>query len=62
VVSVGNTAPRVVENAIKVARAATGKPSIVAFDHAYHGRTNLTMALTAKSKPKGSPAACRWRV
>jgi len=40
-----------VENAVKVARAATGRTSIVAFDHAYHGRTNLTMALTAKSMP-----------
>lgn len=46
-----NSGAEAVENAIKVARAATGKPSIVAFDHAYHGRTNLTMALTAKSMP-----------
>ena len=46
-----NSGAESVENAIKVARAATGKPSIVAFDHAYHGRTNLTMALTAKSMP-----------
>ncbi|GMA31153.1 hypothetical protein GCM10025875_11450 [Litorihabitans aurantiacus] len=40
-----------VENAIKVARAATGRTAVVAFDHAYHGRTSLTMALTAKVKP-----------
>ncbi len=46
-----NSGAEAVENAIKVARAATGRPSIVAFDHAYHGRTNLTMALTAKSMP-----------
>ncbi|MDQ3735244.1 MAG: 4-aminobutyrate--2-oxoglutarate transaminase [Actinomycetota bacterium] len=46
-----NSGAEAVENAIKVARAATGKPSVVAFDHAYHGRTNLTMALTAKSMP-----------
>jgi 4-aminobutyrate aminotransferase/(S)-3-amino-2-methylpropionate transaminase len=46
-----NSGAEAVENAIKVARAATGKPSIVAFDHAYHGRTNLTMALTSKSMP-----------
>jgi 4-aminobutyrate aminotransferase/(S)-3-amino-2-methylpropionate transaminase len=40
-----------VENAVKIARYATGRPSVVAFDHAYHGRTNLTMALTAKNMP-----------
>lgn len=40
-----------VENAIKVARAHTKKDAVVAFDHAYHGRTNLTMALTAKNMP-----------
>jgi 4-aminobutyrate aminotransferase/(S)-3-amino-2-methylpropionate transaminase len=40
-----------VENAVKVARSYTGKQAVVAFDHAYHGRTNLTMALTAKSMP-----------
>jgi 4-aminobutyrate aminotransferase/(S)-3-amino-2-methylpropionate transaminase len=40
-----------VENAVKVARAYTGRSAVVAFDHAYHGRTNLTMALTAKANP-----------
>ena len=40
-----------VENAVKIARAHTGRQAVVAFDHAYHGRTNLTMALTAKSMP-----------
>ncbi|BCB89778.1 aspartate aminotransferase family protein [Phytohabitans suffuscus] len=40
-----------VENAVKIARAFTGRDAVVAFDHAYHGRTNLTMALTAKSMP-----------
>jgi 4-aminobutyrate aminotransferase/(S)-3-amino-2-methylpropionate transaminase len=40
-----------VENAIKIARTYTGRQAVVAFDHAYHGRTNLTMALTAKSMP-----------
>ena len=39
------------ENAIKIARAYTGRTAVVAFDHAYHGRTNLTMGLTAKSMP-----------
>ncbi|MFE7722013.1 4-aminobutyrate--2-oxoglutarate transaminase [Nocardia rhizosphaerihabitans] len=46
-----NSGAEAVENAIKVARAATGKSGVVAFDHAYHGRTSLTMALTAKSMP-----------
>jgi len=40
-----------VENAVKIARYATGRPAVVVFDHAYHGRTNLTMALTAKNMP-----------
>ena len=39
------------ENAVKIARRATGRQAVVVFDHAYHGRTNLTMALTAKSVP-----------
>ncbi|MBB3038837.1 4-aminobutyrate--2-oxoglutarate transaminase [Hoyosella altamirensis] len=46
-----NSGAEAVENAVKVARLATGKNAVVAFDHAYHGRTNLTMALTAKSLP-----------
>jgi 4-aminobutyrate aminotransferase/(S)-3-amino-2-methylpropionate transaminase len=40
-----------IENAVKIARVATGRPSVIAFDHAFHGRTNLTMALTAKVVP-----------
>ncbi|MEV6598451.1 4-aminobutyrate--2-oxoglutarate transaminase [Actinoplanes sp. NPDC051346] len=46
-----NSGAEAVENAIKVARHATGRSAVVVFDHAYHGRTNLTMALTAKSMP-----------
>lgn len=46
-----NSGAEAVENAIKIARHATGRPAVVAFDHAYHGRTNLTMALTAKNMP-----------
>jgi 4-aminobutyrate aminotransferase, prokaryotic type len=46
-----NSGAEAVENAIKVARVATGRTAVVAFDHAYHGRTNLTMALTAKNMP-----------
>ena len=40
-----------VENAVKVARHATGRQAVVVFDHAYHGRTNLAMALTANAMP-----------
>jgi 4-aminobutyrate aminotransferase/(S)-3-amino-2-methylpropionate transaminase len=46
-----NSGSEAVENAVKVARHATGRGAIVVFDHAYHGRTNLTMALTAKNMP-----------
>jgi 4-aminobutyrate aminotransferase/(S)-3-amino-2-methylpropionate transaminase len=46
-----NSGAEAVENAVKVARHYTGRQAIVAFDHAYHGRTNLTMALTAKNMP-----------
>ncbi|MFI5836017.1 4-aminobutyrate--2-oxoglutarate transaminase [Micromonospora sp. NPDC051300] len=46
-----NSGAEAVENAIKIARHATGRPAVVVFDHAYHGRTNLTMALTAKNMP-----------
>jgi 4-aminobutyrate aminotransferase/(S)-3-amino-2-methylpropionate transaminase len=46
-----NSGAEAVENAVKVARHATGRSAVIAFDHAYHGRTNLTMALTAKSMP-----------
>ncbi|WP_438854702.1 4-aminobutyrate--2-oxoglutarate transaminase [Agromyces sp. M3QZ16-3] len=46
-----NSGAEAVENAIKVARHHTKKMAVVAFDHAYHGRTNLTMGLTAKNIP-----------
>jgi 4-aminobutyrate aminotransferase/(S)-3-amino-2-methylpropionate transaminase len=46
-----NSGAEAVENAVKVARHATGRQAVVVFEHAYHGRTNLTMALTAKSMP-----------
>jgi 4-aminobutyrate aminotransferase len=46
-----NSGAEAVENAVKIARVATGRPGVVAFDHAFHGRTNLTMALTAKAVP-----------
>ncbi|MBI1758956.1 MAG: 4-aminobutyrate--2-oxoglutarate transaminase [Actinobacteria bacterium] len=40
-----------VENAVKIARSYTGRPAVVAFEHGYHGRTLLTMTLTAKNLP-----------
>jgi 4-aminobutyrate aminotransferase / (S)-3-amino-2-methylpropionate transaminase / 5-aminovalerate transaminase len=46
-----NSGAEAVENAVKIARYATGRPAVAALDHAYHGRTNLTMALTAKNMP-----------
>ncbi|WP_299090817.1 4-aminobutyrate--2-oxoglutarate transaminase [uncultured Microbacterium sp.] len=46
-----NSGAEAVENAVKIARKATGRQAVVAFDHAYHGRTNLTMGLTAKAMP-----------
>ncbi|WP_329667123.1 4-aminobutyrate--2-oxoglutarate transaminase [Microbacterium sp.] len=46
-----NSGAEAVENAVKIARKYTRKQAVVAFDHGYHGRTNLTMALTAKSMP-----------
>jgi 4-aminobutyrate aminotransferase/(S)-3-amino-2-methylpropionate transaminase len=46
-----NTGSEAVENAIKVARTATGRTAVVGLDHAYHGRTLLTMSLTAKNRP-----------
>lgn len=46
-----NSGSEAVENAVKIARKFTGKTGVVVFDHAYHGRTNLTMAMTAKNMP-----------
>jgi 4-aminobutyrate aminotransferase/(S)-3-amino-2-methylpropionate transaminase len=46
-----NSGAEAVENAVKIARHYTGRTAVVAFDHAYHGRTNLAMALTAKNMP-----------
>jgi 4-aminobutyrate aminotransferase/(S)-3-amino-2-methylpropionate transaminase len=46
-----NSGAEAVENAVKVARHATGRAAVVVVDHGYHGRTNLTMAMTAKAMP-----------
>jgi 4-aminobutyrate aminotransferase/(S)-3-amino-2-methylpropionate transaminase len=46
-----NSGAEAVENAVKIARCATGRPAVVVFDYAFHGRTLLTMTMTAKVKP-----------
>ncbi|NJP68923.1 4-aminobutyrate--2-oxoglutarate transaminase [Streptomyces spiramenti] len=46
-----NSGAEAVENAVKIARTHTGRQAIVVFEHGYHGRTNLTMALTSKNMP-----------
>src|SRR4051812_24100461 len=46
-----NSGAEAVENAVKIARRYTGRDAVAVFDHAYHGRTNLTMAMTAKNMP-----------
>jgi 4-aminobutyrate aminotransferase len=43
-----NSGAEAIENAVKIARAATGRSGVVVFDRAFHGRTNLTMAMTSK--------------
>src|SRR5512132_4360830 len=45
------TGAEAVENAIKIARTATGRPAVIVLGHAYHGRTLLTMTMTAKNVP-----------
>jgi 4-aminobutyrate aminotransferase/(S)-3-amino-2-methylpropionate transaminase len=46
-----NSGAEAVENAVKIARSYTRRAAVVVFEHGYHGRTNLTMALTAKNMP-----------
>ncbi|BBY65420.1 4-aminobutyrate--2-oxoglutarate transaminase [Mycolicibacterium helvum] len=46
-----NTGAEAVENAVKYARVATGRPAVVVFDHAFHGRSLLAMTMTAKNQP-----------
>ena len=43
-----NSGAEAIENAVKIARASTGRAGVVVFDRAFHGRTNLTMAMTSK--------------
>ncbi len=46
-----NSGAEAVENAVKIARSYTKRDAIVVFEHGYHGRTNMTMAMTAKNMP-----------
>lgn len=46
-----STGAEALENAVKYARAYTGKAGVIVFDHAFHGRTNMTLAMTAKNNP-----------
>ena len=46
-----NSGAEAVENAVKIARAATGRPAVVVFDGAFHGRTLLSMTMTSKVEP-----------
>ncbi len=46
-----NSGAEAIENAVKIARYATGRPAIITFDNAFHGRTLMTMSMTAKVKP-----------
>src|SRR5438046_8343257 len=46
-----NSGAEAVENAVKIARVATGRPAVLVFDHAFHGRTLLTMTMTSKVVP-----------
>ena len=46
-----NSGAEALENAVKIARHYTKRDAVVVFDHAYHGRTNLTMGMTAKNMP-----------
>jgi 4-aminobutyrate aminotransferase len=46
-----NSGAEAVENAVKIARVATGRPAVVVFDNAFHGRTLLTMSMTSKVRP-----------
>ena len=46
-----NSGAEAVENAVKIARSATGRPAVVVFDNAFHGRTLLTMTMTSKVRP-----------
>ena len=57
-----NSGAEAVENAVKIARVATGRPAVVVFDNAFHGRTLLTMTMTAQGEAvQGGLRAVRAR-
>src|SRR6266571_2509722 len=51
VMNIGHSGAEAVENAVKIARYATGNPAVITFDNGYHGRTLMTMTMTSKVKP-----------
>ena len=46
-----NSGAEAVENAVKIAKAATGRPAVIAYEGAFHGRTHMAMSLTSKQHP-----------
>jgi 4-aminobutyrate aminotransferase/(S)-3-amino-2-methylpropionate transaminase len=48
-----NSGAEAIENAVKIARVATGKPAVIAFDNAFHGRTLLALTLTSEARREG---------
>src|SRR6266581_2394648 len=50
-VALFNSGAEAIENAVKFARSATGRPAVLCFEGAFHGRTLLTMTLTSRYKP-----------
>src|SRR5437667_11078948 len=50
-VAMFNSGAEAIENAVKFARSATGRPAVISFEGAFHGRTPLTMSLTSRHKP-----------
>ena len=70
-VMLANSGAEALENAMKIARAATGKTNVICFDGGYHGRTFYTMAMNGKAAPYQTDfgpmpeigrASCRERV
>src|ERR1044071_6061097 len=57
-----NSGAEAVENAVKIARVATGRPAVVVFDYAFHGRTLMTMTMTSKVVPYKAGFGCKpWQ-
>ena len=56
-----NTGAETVENAVKIARVATGRQGVICFSGAFHGRSLMAMTLTSKVAPVQAPASARSR-